>query len=85
MAHSLALKFRLLGALSYVPLLPLSFLSLWGYEEGGFPLLVSSFLSLFLLARSFRPALRYPFYREERRRLLDAFHERFLSLPSRDW
>ena len=85
MAHALALKSRLLEALSYVPLLPLSFLALWGAKDGGFPLLVSSFLSLFLLARSFRPALRYPFYREERRRLLDAFHERFLSLPSRDW
>ena len=85
MAHALALKSRLLQALSYVPLLPLSFLALWGAKDGGFPLLVSSFLSLFLLARSFRPALRYPFYREERRRLLDAFHERFLSLPSRDW
>ena len=85
MAHSLALKSRLLDALSYVPLLPLSFLALWGAGEGGFPLLLSSFLSLFLLARSFRPALRYPFYREGRRRLLDAFHERFLSLPSREW
>ena len=85
LAHGLALKRRLLLALSYVPLLPLSFLSLWGAGEGGFPLLVSSFLSLFLLARSFRPALRYPFYREERKRLLDAFHERFLSLPSQGW
>ena len=85
MAHSLALKSRFFEALSYVPLLPLSFLSLWGYEEGGFPLLVSSFLSLFLLARSFRPVLRYPFHRDGRRRLLAAFHERFLSLPSRDW
>lgn len=78
--EKLALKMRVVDLITYLPLFLLSFLALYQSETSSFYAYITAFLALFLFEKSLRPALHYPLGKKERRKIEDAFFERFLSL-----
>ncbi len=80
-ASKLAFSLRVFDLSSLLPLFGLSFLALWGNEQGSsFYGFISAFLSLFILSKTFRSFLQYFLQKKKRQALADAFFERFLSL-----